>query len=610
MTKAYSYIRFSTTIQQLGHSPLRQKELVDNYLKDHTELTLDTTIQDSGVSAWKGINRIKGALGAFLKLVEQGKIEKGSVLLVEHLDRLSRQDVDEAYDQFRSILKAGIKIVTLQDGMEYTKGGNIIQLLTSIILMSQANQESEKKSIRLLSKWEDKRHRTVKGEIKLTGRVPFWIEYKDGKFEPKKEAVKAITLIFQKKLDGKGEKKITHELNIAPSDVVWKPLPRKFKIDPTRGTRGGWEQTTITKLLRNRQLLGEFEPCKMVDGKRKGLEIIIPNYFPKVIDEKLFNRVQHLLDERSKVEGYTGGKTGKAYNVFAHIVKCGFCGNPMHYVDKGRSSSKDSQTLHCSESRDKKKECSAKPVHYNEFFDLFFGNFEELDMSQLMPEEKETKLQIQLLSKEIDANKGEISKKLKQVKNLTDLTESKDIKTSKDTINTFTVRINERNAEIRILEIKNKELTEELKKLENQKTSIEKDFEGLKEIHQLLNQANDEEEKINIRLKLRSVLISMIDWIKIYPLQSEPQRLENLIAKRDELKKSNQPISLNTKMRISALNDTINLIEEGKDDDQEPEPGISLRFDSKTIDKVRIKLNGGNIRSIYLKRYVEKAKIS
>jgi DNA invertase Pin-like site-specific DNA recombinase len=613
MTKAYSYIRFSTPEQLKGNSQDRQKMLAERYCKAKG-LILDSTLKDLGKSAFKGDHVRKGALGVFLEKIEAGEILPGSVLIAESADRLSREAPYNALKQFMSIIEHGISLVTLDDS-EYSEENATVfsketlnEDLTTLIQyvgeIVRAHKESKRKSGLGKRAWEKKRHKTVNGEIKLTGRVPFWINYDkaEKKFTKNDEAVKAIKLIFQKKLDGKGEKKITHELNIAPSDVVWKPLPRKFKIDQTRGTRGGWEQTTVTKLLRNRQLLGEYEPCKMVDGRRKPNGVMIPNYFPKVIDADLFNRVQNLLDERSKVKGNTGGKTGKANNVFAHIVKCGFCGNPMHFVDKGRASSKNSKTLHCSHSREKNSECTAKPIHYDEFSDLIFENFEELDLSQLMPEEKETKAEIKKLSGEIDANKGVISELLKQEENgalrilRTPFTEASGALERE--LNKIVIARKE-------LEIKNEGLIKDREILMNQKTSLEKDFEVAKEIRQLLDQTTDENELINFRLKLRSVLISMIDWIKIYPRQSDPQRLEKLIVKRNELMKSNKPYSLNTKMRISALNESIKLIEEGKEDDPEPESGLILMHDSKTIDKVRIKLNGGNIRSIYLKRYTQ-----
>ena len=56
-------------------------------------MILDESLRDIGVSAFKGKNAIKGALKKFIELVEAGRIEKGSILILESLDRLSRQQV-------------------------------------------------------------------------------------------------------------------------------------------------------------------------------------------------------------------------------------------------------------------------------------------------------------------------------------------------------------------------------------------------------------------------------------------------------------------------------------------------------------------------------------
>ena len=89
--KAYSYIRFSTPEQEKGDSLRRQIEQSETYAQTHG-LTLDDSLRltDRGLSAFHGIHRTKGALGEFHRLVEQGEIEPGSVLLVESLDRLLR----------------------------------------------------------------------------------------------------------------------------------------------------------------------------------------------------------------------------------------------------------------------------------------------------------------------------------------------------------------------------------------------------------------------------------------------------------------------------------------------------------------------------------------
>ncbi|HTH76980.1 MAG TPA: recombinase family protein, partial [Trinickia sp.] len=72
MPTAYSYIRFSTPEQKKGDSLRRQKELSERYAREH-DLTLDTSLHlhDLGVSAFDGSNVTRGALGGFLKAVDE-----------------------------------------------------------------------------------------------------------------------------------------------------------------------------------------------------------------------------------------------------------------------------------------------------------------------------------------------------------------------------------------------------------------------------------------------------------------------------------------------------------------------------------------------------------
>ncbi|WP_241547472.1 recombinase family protein, partial [Shigella flexneri] len=59
------------------------------------------------------------ALRAFLEAVKQGLIPSDSVLLVESLDRVSRQSISHAQETIRGILEQGITVVTLSDGETY-----------------------------------------------------------------------------------------------------------------------------------------------------------------------------------------------------------------------------------------------------------------------------------------------------------------------------------------------------------------------------------------------------------------------------------------------------------------------------------------------------------
>jgi len=103
---SYSYIRFSTPDQLEGDSQRRQLELSINYCeKNNLKLNESTTIKDLGVSALQGTHIKEGFLGHFFEAVKTGTIERGSYLLIEDFDRLSRQDPLDAQNFFPQILK-------------------------------------------------------------------------------------------------------------------------------------------------------------------------------------------------------------------------------------------------------------------------------------------------------------------------------------------------------------------------------------------------------------------------------------------------------------------------------------------------------------------------
>ena len=104
--KAYSYIRMSTEKQISGDSLRRQLQASREYAAE-LGLELDDTHRDMGVSAFTGENAQTGKLAKFNELVQTGQIAKGSYLIVESLDRLSRQNVLDALPKFLDLINAG-----------------------------------------------------------------------------------------------------------------------------------------------------------------------------------------------------------------------------------------------------------------------------------------------------------------------------------------------------------------------------------------------------------------------------------------------------------------------------------------------------------------------
>lgn len=115
MPKGHSCLRFSTPDQQRGDSFRRQADMPTTYAPAH-DLDLDDslTFRDLGVAAWQGKNSgADGALGQFMRAAKSGVVPVGSFLLVENLDRISRQFAREALQLLQDIVKTGITLVTL-----------------------------------------------------------------------------------------------------------------------------------------------------------------------------------------------------------------------------------------------------------------------------------------------------------------------------------------------------------------------------------------------------------------------------------------------------------------------------------------------------------------
>ncbi|ABB39570.2 Recombinase [Oleidesulfovibrio alaskensis G20] len=376
--KAYSYLRFSTPDQMKGDSFRRQTELSRMYAEENG-LDLDDTLtfQDLGVSAFRGKNAEEGELGAFIEAVDQGKVKRGSFLLVESLDRLSRQSPYKAFLQFSNILNRGLSIVTLQDGKVYSAGSNgndlaFSDLMVSIAVMQRAYEESLTKSRRLSEVWKAKRRKAADGSLKLTSRCPEWLKLdkKNNTFHVIEERAAIVQRIFEMTLDGIGKRVIAATFN---AEGI-KPF----------GRGKGWHYSYVTKILENEATIGRYQPHKMqeVQGKRKRVPVGEPieNYFPAVISEETFLKAKRMRKERK----IAGANVGNRYsNLFSGLAVCGVCGGVMHFENKGKPP-KGGTYLVCSNAR-MKLGCKRYSWRYPQAQAHILMNLTELNYRELFP---------------------------------------------------------------------------------------------------------------------------------------------------------------------------------------------------------------------------------
>lgn len=203
-TVVYSYVRFSTVEQRKGSGQERQESLAAKWCAERN-LTLFKNYSDLGVSAFKGKNAAEGALSEFIKCIEDGRVRPGSILIVESLDRLSRDKINKAAELFLSIINRGVTIVTLCDDYVYSpENFDFAQLVMSLAIFMRANDESVMKSQRKAGSWKIKREKAKATNAVLGGNRPRWIRVFEGKYELIPDEAEKIRSLFRDYVGGLG----------------------------------------------------------------------------------------------------------------------------------------------------------------------------------------------------------------------------------------------------------------------------------------------------------------------------------------------------------------------------------------------------------------------
>lgn len=312
MATAYSYLRFSSREQAKGDSIRRQAEATALWCeRNRVALDESLSLRDEGVSAFKGKNRenpdVHG-LAAFLKAVETGKITRGSYLILENLDRLTRESIVPAVNLFTSILLAGVKIVQLNPEQVFTSGAEITTIMLALVELSRGNSESRIKSERVGAAWANKQRLATTRP--LTKRTPAWISLADGKLALDKDKAKTVCRLFAMAASGLGLSEIAAKLN---AERV--PLMGRTTF---QGRQVVWSASLIHRIITSRATIGEYQPHRGRPGDRKPCGDPIPNYYPAVVEASTFHAAQAALHTRFVVGR---GRRGRHIHLFAGLLK-------------------------------------------------------------------------------------------------------------------------------------------------------------------------------------------------------------------------------------------------------------------------------------------------
>ncbi|WP_156360516.1 recombinase family protein [Sphingomonas sp. Leaf226] len=313
---AYSYVRFSSPEQMSGDSIRRQTALAVSYA-DEFSLILDDrlTYRDYGISGFRGQNSASGRLGDFLGAVSLGIVPQGSLLLVENLDRLSRESALNAQSLLTQIVLAGITIVTLSDRRTYSIDElrrDPMGLIYALINFIRANEESELKSFRGKASFSAKR--AIAESEPITSSCPRWLSLNknDKTFSIIPARAKVVRDIFSLAQKGVSNTKIAETFN-------------RHKV-PAWKSDSLWTRDKVGWIARSSAVIGTFIPhvIEWKDGRQTRVPCPpIRRYYPAIISVDTFQQVQ-----TGRLTSNWAGHGSIGY-ILNQIAVCENCGSLM-----------------------------------------------------------------------------------------------------------------------------------------------------------------------------------------------------------------------------------------------------------------------------------------
>lgn len=334
MRKAYSYIRWSSGQQKHGVSLQRQTEdpLVLEFIKNH-KLTVVETMIDRGVSGFKGKNfSNEKALGKFVEQIRQGRIERGSVLILESMDRFGRDVITSMIKRFIEIVEAGVSIgVVSMDVIIDLDTMNNNPMVWNFVSgeIQRARAESKRKSTFSTNNVFNKIQAAKAGKLVYFGGLsPSWIKGIKNKAGERIVKMTADKDGVQWIVDDKKVKIVQRMYRLYLEGKASTGIAKQFNEENVRTLKGVgiWENTTVKRLLKSKSVMGN---CSVNDFQSE-------NYYPEIISKNDFYKVQARMEQNKSNRG--GSPHGHVPNIFKGITKC-TCGSGItvfSHIVKGK----------------------------------------------------------------------------------------------------------------------------------------------------------------------------------------------------------------------------------------------------------------------------------
>lgn len=313
-----------------------QRALLQRYVDEHPDLKALHSVEfvDDGES---GMNYDRTA---FQRLMEE--VKKGTVktIIVKDYSRFGRGYID-ASDYLEQIFPfLGVRFISVNDGYDshrykYGSAGMIDVGFKQIMHQYYSVTLSQKVLYahnQLAEKGKFHASYAPYGYVKSSEKY---------KLEIDEETAEIVRYIFKSAFDGKNNKEIAIVLNEMGAITPLQALRKHNKTVRNwreKASRYIWNSNMITNIIRDERYTGKY-----IYGKTRVAQIgskkqiatpkeewkVIPNVFPVIIPQEMFDAVNSRPDRQKK---QTAKPNKESPRLFCNIV-CGYCGMSLTFYD-------------------------------------------------------------------------------------------------------------------------------------------------------------------------------------------------------------------------------------------------------------------------------------
>lgn len=313
-----------------------QRALLQRYVDEHPDLKALHSVEfvDDGES---GMNYDRTA---FQRLMEEVKKRTVKTIIVKDYSRFGRGYID-ASDYLEQIFPfLGVRFISVNDGYDshrykYGSAGMIDVGFKQIMHQYYSVTLSQKVLYahnQLAEKGKFHASYAPYGYVKSSEKY---------KLEIDEETAEIVRYIFKSAFDGKNNKEIAIVLNEMGAITPLQALRKHNKTVRNwreKASRYIWNSNMITNIIRDERYTGKY-----IYGKTRVAQIgskkqiatpkeewkVIPNVFPVIIPQEMFDAVNSRPDRQKK---QTAKPNKESPRLFCNIV-CGYCGMSLTFYD-------------------------------------------------------------------------------------------------------------------------------------------------------------------------------------------------------------------------------------------------------------------------------------